>query len=976
MPLTKQRASIPFSAGIDTKTDDKQLAIGVPVSLENFNLNKLRKLQKRNGYSPISTHTSTNGTISGLQKLNKFNNELVSIGARNLFAYIPSLDKWSDKGQVFTTTTEVSSVISNNKEQTAHDAVHVEGLDLVVYQDSDGVHLTIQDNNSESFLIKKQTLSASGFSPKVVNRSNTVFIVYGDGTDIKYRSFEIFNFNNISSESTLISNLNATNKNFDVLSAQERIIVAYNSSTSGGTLAFRTLLSDGTLSAITEVAGETPSSCVNLAEDSSSRVIATYSDGADAKIVIYTVTFSVKILAETSLETIAGVTNIVSTQESDGSYTVFYEVSAASSHNHYIKKQTITLSGTLGTASVFKRSVGLASKVFQDSNDYYFAVIHDSTLQSTYFVLDSSGDTVSKILQSSSGNVTTTGSLPSVDSITSTKFLLSLSSKGRLVEENGTFFSLLGVSAATISTESSLDFAELSNTLHISGDILKMYDGNNLVEHGFMLYPENLADARTATTGGSISDGTYEYIAVFAWTDANGVIHRSAPSVSTQITLSGGTSTQTQSISVPTLRLTDKEDVIVELYRTETNGTIFYKVSSTSAPTFNDPTADTVTIVDSTSDSDLINNELLYTTGGVLDNIVARSSAILESFKNRIFTTTPESDKVFYSKIQNEGFPVEFNDTYDIIIPKIGGKNVALKKMDDKLVMFKESSIHYIVGDGPNNLGEQDTFIEPELVISNIGCKTKDSVVLTPSGIMFQSDRGIYLLNRSLGLEYIGAPVEEFNNLTITSAEAVDEYNHVRFGTSDGDTLVYNYANNKWSTFTNHKSQSAIVLNTDYYYLRPDEKIYKQTDEFSDNGSPIRSKMETGWISFSGVQNYQRVYRMLLLGKFLSDHKLRIKVAYNFIDAWVQEEIIDTSDFTSSSTYGSESPYGSESTYGADNQYQLRLDFDRQKCESIKISIEDLQDSAGASMELSNLLIVLGVKGSEYKSDNSHNFGD
>ena len=114
---------------------------------------------------------------------------------------------------------------------------------------------------------------------------------------------------------------------------------------------------------------------------------------------------------------------------------------------------------------------------------------------------------------------------------------------------------------------------------------------------------------------------------------------------------------------------------------------------------------------------------------------------------------------------------------------------------------------------------------------------------------------------------------------------------------------------------------------------------------------------------------------MLLLGDIKSAHKVKIRAAYDFVDAWVQESTIDTSSFVNTTTYGQTSPYGSESTYGAANNYQFRLDFKKQKCENIKISIEDILDTPGQAMEISNVLFIVGAKVGEFKISESNQFG-
>jgi hypothetical protein len=975
MALNKQEVSLPLSMGIDTKSDEKQQPPGTLHVLENAVFDEPGKLKKRNGYEKVNLKDTTGSTITAPLQLAAYKEELLLFNKNSTHSYASTIDQWSNKGSSFTIIPESTKVLQNNVEQSELDSTHASGLDIFVFKDSSGVHLSVMDNNTKAFLIKKQTLSATGTNPKVVNRDNTIYMFYTESNTIKWQKFNIFDFNNITTATTVVT---AQNSIFDIQLVDDRIQIAYNSTTASGTLTLQSLKMDDTLSTSTEVTGEFASVAVSLETDTTSRTLVSYYDGSDVKVVAYNYNLGAKLITETSIETIADVKNVAIIQSSTDTYTIVYEVGATESYNHYIKKNTITLAASVGTPSVLLRGLALASKLWCHDNVYYFTALHDNTLQSTLFVSDISGSIVSKISPNVAGDLITNGTLPRISPISSTEYLLASQVKGRLTQDNGTFFSILGVNSTVLdfSTESKFDSAPLGQNLHISGGFLKMYDGASITEHNFHLFPEGLADGGTSASGGVLSDGAYAYKAVYAWTDAQGIIHRSAPSLAFNVTLSGGGAAQQQTITVPTLRLTEKEDVIIELYRTEASGTVYYLVSSTSAPTANDKTVDSINMVDDNiSDSDLISREALYTTGGVLDNLPAPPSSIIESFKNRIFTTTPESGKLNYSKIQNEGFPVEFNDALEIQHPDKGGDNVALRAMDDKLIILKKNALYFLSGDGPNNLGEQDNFIEPELISSEIGCVSRFSIVLTPLGLFFESNKGIYLLTNSLQLVYIGAPVEDYNNLTITSAVVVADKNQVRFTTSDGDTLVYNYVQNKWTTFTNHRAISAILLDNVYYYLRPDSLLYKENTSYQDNGTSIKLKLESGWISLAGVQNFKRVYKMLLLGEFKSVHKLRIKVAYDFVDAWVHEKIIDTADFINSNAYGETSPYGAESTYGAANLHQIRVDMERQKCQSIKISIEDLQDGTGEALELSNILFVIGVKGTEGKISQDRTYG-
>jgi len=647
-------------------------------------------------------------------------------------------------------------------------------------------------------------------------------------------------------------------------------------------------------------------------------------------------------------------------------------------NNHYIRQNTITTGSVLGTASDFLRSVCLAGKAVNVNDNTYLPIMHVSELQSTNFLADESGSIILSISPNNAGTIIANNQLPHVPSIDDNTILLPSQIKGRTITDYGVFDSLLGVNSSVITFDTPLSTGSkiLVDNLHLASGILYAYDGFQVTEHGFFLYPEDLT-FETETANGFMSDGTYQYTALYNWTDVQGKQHLSASAVPIEVVLDGGTDAQLVTIKVPTLRITSKENVTIDVYRTEASGTIFYKVTSVDSPVMNDKTTDYVSVSDGLTDDDLIDNETLYTTGGVLDNIVAPQASIIESSKDRIFLAGLEDvNKIQYSKIVSEGKPVEFNDTLTTLVNPFGGAITSLKVMDDKLIIFKESAIYYMSGDGPNNLGEQDSFITPELISSDMGCVNRDSIALTAQGLFFQSKKGIYLLGRDLSISYIGAPVEKYNSLTITSADVINDKNQVRFATEEGTCLVYNYFVNQWATYTNQPSLDAAIVNYKYYYLRPESAIYLENDTYSNNGTDIKMKIETGWINFAGVQGLQRVYRLLLLGEFKSDHKLRIKVAYDYKDVYTQEATVDSTDFIDSTAFGGYSPYGSESTYGTTgNLYQIRLDMAQQRCQAIKLSIEDITDDCTEGMSLSTISFLVGTLASPTIIDKSNTYG-
>lgn len=983
MALIKSKISIPFSQGLQTKTDDLQNQFSGLRELENVLFDNPNKLIKRKGYSLLQQFTLDNLPIADSKFLTSFKDELGVFTSDNYYSYSESIDKWIARGKVFSALPTSTELVRNTRQQSDVNAVHVEGLTCYVYKDSTGVRTCILDNSTNTFLLTDTLVNATGNLCKVAKIQNEIYIFYTVSNEIKYKTLNMLSPSVISSETSIVSDLNTTDTHYDVISVDNKIVVVYNSSDSSGVLKTFSIQDGGVLSSVLTATGEVPSECLSVNTDDNFNILITYSDGTDIKCLVYSFTFGVEVIPATSIETVSDVVNATMAKKSNGLYDVYYEIAATSVKNHKIRKNTINTSAVTGTSADLIKSVGIASKAFNYNNETYITAIHQSTLQSTYFVIDSQSQIISRFNPNTSGNLISNSNIPLVSQIDSSKVIIPTQKKGRLISDDDTFFTTLGVDTTTLDYDSSNPFQNeiLGPTMHIAGGVLKMYDGSKIVEHGFYLFPEDLQAGATSTSGGSISDGVYQYVAVYKWTDNKGLIHQSAPSIPLDVNLTGGTNNQQQTISIPTLRITQKENVVIDLFRTEDSGTIFYKITSSTSPVFNDPSVDSINIIDTTADTSLIDNELLYTTGGILDNIMAEPCSIVESFYDRIFTAGLEdSNKIQYSKIRFSDTPVEFNDALTIQVNSKGGPITALKAMDDKMIIFKESSLFYMSGDGPNNLGQQDSFTRPELITSDIGCININSVVLTPQGLMFKSKKGIYLLSRSMELQYIGANVEEFNALTITSAVVVPEQNQIRFTTLEGNSLVYNYFINQWASFSNHRALSAVGIGFDYYYLRSDGTLYKEDDSsFTDNGSPINIKLKTGWISLAGIQAFQRVYKILLLGTFKSPHLLRVRVAYDFNEAFVQEVVIDTSEFIDGLKYGEHSPYGSDSIYGGDgNVHQVRIDLKRQKCQSIKLEIQEMQtdfDNLGEGLSLSNIMFEVGEKRGTNKLNGDKNYG-
>lgn len=406
----------------------------------------------------------------------------------------------------------------------------------------------------------------------------------------------------------------------------------------------------------------------------------------------------------------------------------------------------------------------------------------------------------------------------------------------------------------------------------------------------------------------------------------------------------------TSKLTLPTLRVTEKgrvtSPVQIAVWRTEDGGTSYYKTGYA----INDTTVDSVTYYDYASDDELVGNTPLYTNGGEVENISAPASDFMTSYKNRIILLPSEDGySWWYSKQVVNGTPVEFSDLFTQSIDQRGGPLTGASPLDDKLVFFKQKDIFYIVGDGPAPSGANNDFSYPQIVTSPCGCTEPKSIITIPTGIVFKSAKGFYLLDRGLNVSYIGAEVEDYNSYTVTSAVLTATNTQVRFTMSGGITLVYDYYVQQWSVFTNITAVDSVIYGNTFAYLTAAGAVNQETPgAYSDNGSVITSSFRTGWISFDKVQNFQRLWTTMILGRYYSPHTLNFAIAQNFNSVPTQSASITTSSTIT--------------------PFQYKFPTIRQKCEAAQLFFECVPSSiAGQGMTFASLVFEFGIKKGSYK---------
>lgn len=469
---------------------------------------------------------------------------------------------------------------------------------------------------------------------------------------------------------------------------------------------------------------------------------------------------------------------------------------------------------------------------------------------------------------------------------------------------------------------------------------------------------------------------TYYWQVVYKWIDNQGNPFMSAPSIPVPVTPSGTSSTAAATINIPTLRLTYKinNPVSIHVYRWSIANQVYYEVTNINAPLLNDTLVDSLQFVDTLPDADIIGNNIIYTTGGVVEDVNAPASSIMTLADSRLWLVDAEDPNLlWFSKQVIEGTPVEMSDLFTMYVSPTTaaqgttGQMTALAPMDGNIIIFKKNAIYYVnlSAGGPDNTGANSKYSQPIFITSTVGCSNQQSIVFMPAGLLFQSEQGIWLLDRNLQVSYLGAPVEEFNGSTVESALNIPGTTQVRFTLNTGETIMYDYYYNEWGTFEGVPGISSCVFQNLHTFLNNDGEVYQETPGiYLDGSNPVLMSFLTGHIQLTGISGYQRFYELQLLGQYVSPHLLNVQFGYDF-GALSEQAVItpinETGVFGSDSLYGQTSPFG-----GPGSLEQWRIQPSTQRCQAFQISLQEVYDPsfgipAGAGFTLSAMTALLGV---------------
>lgn len=1001
----KQPVNINFQGGLNLKADPYQVPVGNFLSLVNSVFDKVGRLTKRNGFPSLTALPNSNTSY-----LTTFHDDLQAIGS-NILAYSAGQSSWVNQGSVYPIELSTLPLIRNSLNQSQSDSVvSPNGLICTVYTEQDSsvnsYKYAVADSVTGQNIIEPTLIPGADVTygtPRVFLIGTYFLILY-----TKHPGAYTLNYLAISYQNTSLSPVTAqlaasyqpaTTVAFDAVALNNSLFVAYNGAAGSGIkmLSISSLL---VLSTTFIVDAAHQGTIFSLAADVGNQVVwVTYSDGSNGYSLAESPAF-IQLRPPTHVISTGTTLNLASTAQNN-ILTFYYELSNNYSYDgsiptHFIDVNTVNIVGTVGSAQVSVRSLGLASKAFLIDGVSYYLGAYQSPYQPTYFLVDGSTSTsanpiiVAKLAYSNGGGYLTMG-LPNVslsDNVAQIPYLfkdlVQAVNKNTNVpsgsQVNG-IYSQTGINLATFTlTTDGLVSTEIGNTLQLSGGFLWTYDGYLPVENNFFLWPDSI-ELTGSTTGGIMTAQQYFYQVVYQWTDNQGNAYTSAPSIPVSVTTTGSTSSVT--VHIPTLRLTYKisSPIKICVYRWSTAQQIYYQVTNltftvANSLQLNSTTTDSINFVDTLPDSSILGNNILYTTGGVVEDVSAPSSNVFALFDDRFWMVDAEDrNLLWYSKQVIESTPVEMSDLFTLFVsPSTGaqgstGDIKALWPMDDKLIIFKKDAIYYINGNGPDNTGANSTYSQPIFITSTVGCSLPKSIAVIPSGLMFQSDKGIWLLGRDLSTKYIGADVEDFNSQTVTSALAIPGTNQVRFALDSGITLMYDYYVNQWGEFAGIPSVSSTLYQSKHTIVNQYGQVAQESaGTYLDGANPVLMSFSTSWLNVAGLRGYIRAYWFYFLGTYLSPHKLDIKIAYDYNSSATQGDLIAPINYAG--------PYGSDPYYGGDGSTpyggpgsleQWQIFFQRQRCKSFQITMSEVFDPtfgtiAGPGLTLSGLNVIVGTK--------------
>lgn len=477
----------------------------------------------------------------------------------------------------------------------------------------------------------------------------------------------------------------------------------------------------------------------------------------------------------------------------------------------------------------------------------------------------------------------------------------------------------------------------------LPGGAMKIFDGK-CHDYGWAHAPE-ITGVIDGGAGNMGSGSAYYFTAIYEWTDGAGNLHRSAPADIVGYT--PGVINRSVDIGAKPIFAGDWDKnfvgshVKISFYRANpTTPNEFHLIATVDNAV---PTAGEIVVTDGLADSVVDVQPLIYTYGGVLSNGTPPPTQVIHRHRDRLFAIDDEDPRrLVYTKPIENGVAPEWAPELVHIMPV---QLTAIETLQNDLIVFGDSSVYTLRGDGIDIFGSAGAYIE-ELRLPSSGAVSQASVKNTNIGLLWYDGASINLINFQ-NITDIGSQVQDsIANKTIYRIDEDSGEKLIRI-LYNGGMLVYDYEHNRWSRLTFHGYTFDMVRRPsgDLYFWDdsvPTDTLYLENSGYVFRGSnTISFTLETPWVRLGNLTGYQRVFWVQLLGKWESPHSLQISV---YIDYNGTNFETVTYDMAASTT-----------------PYQILFTPAIARCQSISFRISDtLQSGSKKSVTLTGIEIVAG----------------
>jgi hypothetical protein len=274
--------------------------------------------------------------------------------------------------------------------------------------------------------------------------------------------------------------------------------------------------------------------------------------------------------------------------------------------------------------------------------------------------------------------------------------------------------------------------------------------------------------------------------------------------------------------------------------------------------------------------------------------------------------------------------------------------------LQDAAFIFTPGRVGIINSDGPDNFSQGSQWPQPRQLTVG-GTPYPNTAIATTQGIFFLANSGMRLINYAGGISDIGDADPELFANNIVAAVNFASKDQARWYSSDGDTVVLDYREGRFSTWTGLECSAAFVAGERAYVVRHAgylwTEAYGAESVWQDDTTPIEMVIRTAWNPMgTGEIGYGRCRRIAWTGEFRGDHNVRMRVFYNESAVHEDEYTLNWATQGSLATsWGSDfwgfGAWGGSST---DKIWRWARRPSRNKCSVIMFELSDLgANSAG-----------------------------